>query len=291
MEAAVKALYETAFIIWNGLIGIALNLFTTSPKAAGGGSPYATVHTLYNSISQATIPVAACFFLIAIYKSVITTPSEQQLQRFLMDAIRYCIILFATGHLWEIMGYIISFADGITASMGSAGSMQLHMSGDLERIIHESLQLPAFELSAEWIAKLFEVIGSSTVLLIGGLTLILTMVASALSIISSAFQRILKPLIIMPFAGIALAMGAGGAEMSRSLWTYAKTFLGFCISGAMMVVIIKAGSSLCISLASTSMTAGTDIGRCIIITLQAAVTPIVIAGLVKSSDSIISRML
>ena len=273
------------------MIGMAMNLFTTSPRSAGGGSPYATVHTLYNSISRATIPIAACFFLIAIYKSVITTPSEQQLQRFLMDVIRNCIILFVAGHLWEILGYIISFADGITASIGSAGSMQLHLSGDLEAIIHESLQLPEFELSAEWIARLFEVIGSSVVLLIGGLTLILTMVASALSIISSAFQRILKPLIIMPFAGIAVAMGAGGAEVSRSLWTYTKTFLGFCISGAMMVVIIKCASTLCTSLAALPMAGTTDIGKCIIITLQAAVTPIVIAGLVKSSDSIISRML
>ena len=169
--------------------------------------------------------------------------------------------------------------------------MHLSMSGDLETIIHESLQLPEFELSAEWIARLFEVIGTSTVLLVGGITLILTMAARALSIISSAFQRILKPLIIMPFAGIALSMGAGGAEISRSLWTFGKTFLGFCISGAMMVVIIKCGSSLCTSLASASITGSTDIENAIIITLQAAITPIVVAGLVKSTDSIISRML
>ncbi|MBR4759451.1 MAG: hypothetical protein IK078_04805 [Lachnospiraceae bacterium] len=291
MEAAVMSLFESAFIIWNGLVRMAMTLFTTSPKAAAGGSPYATMHTLYNSISAATIPVTTCFFLIAIYKTVISTPSDQQLQRFFMDALRYCIILFVASHLWEILGYIIEFADGITASMGSATSLEPHMSGDLERIIHESLQLPAFELSAEWIARLFEVIGTSTVFLIGGLTLILTMVASALSIISSAFQRILKPLIIMPFAGIAVAMGAGGAEISRSLWTYFKTFLGFCISGAMMVVIIKCGSTLCTSLTSAAIHGSTDIENAIIITLQAAITPIVTAGLVKSTDSIISRML
>ncbi len=291
MEEAVKALYESAFVIWNALTGVAMTLFTTSPMRAGGGNPYAMAHTLYSSICAATIPVTTCFFIIAIYKTVITSPPDQQLQRFLMDAVRYCIILFVASHLWEIMGLVIEFADGITAAMGEAGDMEIHVSGDLERIIHESLILPEFELSAEWIARLFEVIGTSSVFLIGGLTLVLTMSASALSIISCAFQRILKPLIIMPFAGIAVAMGAGGAEISRSMWTYFKTFLGFCISGAMMVAVVKCGNMLCTNLASSAIDAGTDIGNAVIITLQAAITPIVTAALVKSTDHIISRML
>ncbi len=291
MEASVKALYEVSFSIWNALMKMAIDLFTTSPKTAGAGNPYAAAHSLYSSISAATIPIAACFFIIAIYRSVITTPSDQQLQRFLMDALRYCIILFVASHLWEILGYVIDFADGITRSMGSAVISEQHLSGDLENIIHESLQLPEFELSAEWIARLFEVIGTSTVLLVGGITLVLTMVASGLSIISSAFQRILKPLIIMPFAGIALAMGAGGAEIDRSMWSYFKTFLGFCISGAMMVVVIKSGCFLTTNLASTAIVGTTDIGDCIIMTLQAAITPIVTAGLVRGTDSAISRML
>ncbi|MCR5337544.1 MAG: hypothetical protein K6E75_03205 [Lachnospiraceae bacterium] len=291
MEAAVMALYETSFIIWNALMKIAIDLFTTSPKTAAGGSPYQAAYSLYSSIAAATIPIAACFFIIAIYRSVITTSPDQQLQRFLLDALRYCIILFVAAHLWEILGYVIDFSDGITKSMGSVTNTQQHLSGDLENIIHNSLQLPAFELSAEWIARLFEIIGSSTVLLVGGLTLVLTMVASGLSIISTAFQRILKPLIIMPFAGIAVAMGAGGAEIGRSMLSYFKTFLEFCISGAMMVVIIKCGGYLTTNLASMALVGDTDIGNCIIMTLQAAITPIVTAGLVRGTDSIISRML
>lgn len=55
----------------------------------------------------------------AVY-SVVTSPPEQQAQRFLMDAVRYCIILFVAAHLWEILGYIIEFSDGITSSLGTA---------------------------------------------------------------------------------------------------------------------------------------------------------------------------
>ena len=272
-------------------MGLAMTLFSTSPTSAAGGSPYGTVHSLYNSISAATIPIATCFFVIAIYKSVVTSPPEQQAQRFLMDAVRYCIILFVAAHLWEILGYIIEFSDGITSSLGTASGYTLSMGGDLERIIHDSLELPEFELSGEWIGKLFEALGCAALLLIGGVVLVLVMVASCLSIISSAFQRILKPLIIMPFAGIAVAMGAGGHEIGRSMLQFLKTFFGFCISGAMMVVIIKTGCTLCTDLVSAGLSGGSDIENCIMMTVQASITPIVIAGLVRGTDSIIARML
>lgn len=270
---------------------LAMTLFSTSPVTAAGGSPYGTVHSLYNSISAATIPIATCFFVIAIYKSVITSPPEQQAQRFLMDGVRYCIILFVAAHLWEILGYIIEFSDGITAGIGTASGYRLSMGGDLERIIHEALELPEFELSGEWIGKLFEALGCAALLLIGGVVLVLVMVASCLSIISSAFQRILKPLIIMPFAGIVAAMGAGGHEIGRSMFQFLKTFFGFCISGAMMVVIIKTGCTLCMNLISAGLEGNSDIENCIMMTVQASITPIVISGLVKGTDSVISRML
>ena len=82
METVVKALYNASFTIWNTLMGLAMTLFSTSPTSAAGGSPYGTVHSLYNSISAATIPIAISFFVIAIYKSVVTFPLEQQAQRF-----------------------------------------------------------------------------------------------------------------------------------------------------------------------------------------------------------------
>ena len=284
METVVKALYNASFAIWNTLIGIAMTIFRTSPTAVSGGSPYGIVHSLYTSISAATIPIATCFFVIAIYKSVVTAPPEQQAQRFLMDGVRYCIILFVAANLWQILGYIMEFSDVITATLGGGAGYMLSMDGDLERIISESLVLPEFELSGEWIGKLFETLGCCILLLIGGVVLLLVMVAS------SAFERILKPLVVMPCAGIAVAMGAGGPDVSRSMVQFLKTFFGFCISGAMMVVIIKTGCEMCTELVSDALYASNDIENCIMITVQASITPIVIAGLVKGTDGMIQRM-
>ena len=291
MEGVIKSLYDCSFTIWNALIKIAMTLFTTSPKTAGGGTPFATVHTMFNSISDATVPIATVFFIIAIYKTVVSSPPEQQAQRFLMDALRYCIILYIAANMWSIMGYIIDFSDGITSKMGTTSGYTLTVSGDIETIIDDTCGFPDFELSGEWLSSFWNAVGCSLLFMVGGLALIFIMVASCISIISSGFQRILKPLIILPFAGIAIAMGAGGHEISRSLVSYLKTFFGFCISGALMVICIKAGVTLCTTLVNFDLDGMSDIYKCVLITVQSAVTPIVISGLVKSTDSIVQRMM
>lgn len=290
MDGIVKALYNCAFQIWNALIEIAMTLFRTSPKTAAYGTPYATVHNLYNAISDATVPIATVFFIIAIYKSVVSAPPGQQALRFMQDALRYVMILFIAANMWSIMGYIIDFTDGITGKISATSGYTLSVSGDMESIIDSCLELPSFELSGEWLEKFWSTIGCSLLFLIGGIVLLFIMVASCLSIISSAFQRILKPLMILPFAGIAIALGAGGHDISRSLLTYIKTFFGFCISGALMVVAVKTGVSLCTNLVNFNLAGASNVYKCILITVQMAITPIVISGLVKGSDAITSRM-
>ena len=291
MIDVIKALYNCSFTIWNTLMQIAMTLFTTSPKSAGGGTPYSTVHTMFNAISDATVPIATVFFIIAIYKSVISAPPEQQAQRFLMDALRYCIILFVAANMWNIMGYIIDFSDGITSKMGTTSGYTLSVNSSLESIINSTCALPSFELTGEWFSKLWSVIGCSLLFMIAGIVLVFIMVASCISIISSGFQRILKPLIILPFAGIAIAMGAGGHDISRSLLQYIKTFFGFCISGALMVICVKTGVTLCTTLVNFNLAGSSDIYKVILITVQSAITPIVISGIVKGTDSIVQRMM
>ena len=58
-----------------------------------------------------------------------------------------------------------------------------------------------------------------------------------------------------------------------------------------MVVIIKTGCALCMNLISAGLEGNSDIENCIMMTVQASITPIVISGLVKGTDSVISRML
>lgn len=290
MAELIKSLYSASFYIWNNLISVAMTLFQTSPKSAAGGSSYGTISGIYNSIASATVPIATVFFIIALYKTVIQSPPEQQVTRFMMDAVKYCIILFISANLWQIMGWVIDFSDGITSAIGASGSYELTMNSTLSSCIDKSLTFPDFSLTSDCIKTYLEKVGSFLIFLISGSTMIFVMVASCISIISSAYQRILKPLIILPFSGIAVALGAGGHDTSRSLWQYAKTFLGYCLSGALMIICIKIGYTLCTTLVNFGLEGQSDIGKCILITVQALVTPVVIAGLVKGCDHMVHQM-
>lgn len=57
---------------------------------------------------------------------------------------------------------------------------------------------------------------------IAGIITLAIIVASAISIISSAYQRIIKPLAILPFSSIAVAMASGTSEANRVAVGYLK---------------------------------------------------------------------
>lgn len=57
-----------------------------------------------------------------------------------------------------------------------------------------------------------------------------------------------------------------------------------------MVAIIKTGCVMCTELVSNALYGTNDMENCIMITVQAAITPIADAGLVKGTDGMIQRM-
>ena len=290
MAELIKDLYSVSFFIWNNLIEVAMTLFQTSPKGVAGGGSYGTISGIYNSIAAATIPIATVFFIISLYKTMLQSPPEQQAQKFLMDAIKYCIILFIGSNLWQIMGWVIDFSDGVTSAIGTSGSYKLEVDSSLSKYIEETLKFPDFSLTSDCVKAYLEKVGCFLIFMISGTAMIFIMVASCISIISSAYQRILKPLVILPFSAIAIALGAGSHEGARSMWQYVKTFLGYCLSGALMIICIKVGYTLCTTLVNFNLDGQTDIARCILITVQSAVTPIVISGLIKGCDHMVHQM-
>lgn len=293
----IESVYKVAYGIWNTLIGIAMTLFTTSPVNANG-DVYKTTHTLYSSISNIAIPIAIVFFLIAICKDVISCSPEQQIKRFLGDSIKFGIMVGILVNLWLVMGYTMQIADGITDKLGSATSYTLEMSDDLENVIAEAYTKPSVDihltsfgsdlkqLLSEWADYLM----THLLFFLASLITLIIIIASCISILSSAFQRIVKPLAILPFSSIAVAMGAGSGESARVMTSYLKTFFGFCISGAFMVICVKLGVALTsgglIAFEYDSLTLHEKV---LYISVQNAITPIVIAGLIKGSDSVLQR--
>ena len=124
-----------------------------------------------------------------------------------------------------------------------------------------------------------------------GLGTLVVIIGSAITILSSAYQRIIKPLAILPFSSISMAMAAGTEEGGRTAMNFVRTLFGFAISGAFMVICIKLGVSLTsggmigFDLASMSM-----FEKIIYISVQNMLTPIIIAGLVNGADSVVQRI-
>lgn len=294
-------IFNTAYSIWNSLIKTAMELFTTSPTAANG-SVYSTCKILFNSISDIAIPIAIVFFLLAICKDVIAAPAEQQLKKLFSSGLKFCILVGVLINLWDVMGYIIQIADGVTDAMASEGiaTYKMEISDDLKNILTEvnnlapttQIHFTSFGSDLISFAKEFlEIAITRLLFFIAAIITLFVIVASGISIISSAYQRILKPLVILPFASITVALASGSHEAERVSSSYLKTFFGLCLSGAFMVVSVKLGVALTNG-GFISPPAGASVNtKVLFISIQNMVTPTIIAGLVKTTDSTIGRFL
>lgn len=306
-QLSTESVYNVGFDIWNKLMEIAITMFTTSPSAASG-DVYSIIKTLYDSIRSISVPLCTVFFLIAIIKDVLATDPQQASRKLAYQTIKYAVFLGMLANLWEIMGGLMAVADGITDAMGSASAVEMTASSDLTTLITEVNALAPVTVHSQdftimgagtWLKESLQIFEEKTQIMmfkgaffISGIVFVGTIIACCLSILSAAFQRILKPLVIMPFSAITVALAAGTPEAERVATSYLKTFFGFCLSGAFMVVCVNIGTAM--SNGGLIVFDITDMdltSRMIYICLQNVITPIVIAGLVKSVDSIIGRFL
>lgn len=295
-----ESVFNTAYGIWNSLVSLAMTLFTTSPTASNS-SVYSTCRLMYNAITDISLPIAIVFFLIAICKDVVSSPPDQQVRKFFGDALKFCILIGILANLWDVMGYIMQIADGVTDKLSSNGSATylMSMSGDLSSVIADvedlapqtEIHFTSFGTDLIAFAKEYlEIAMTKLLFFIASIVTLGIMVASCISILSSAFQRILKPLAILPFSSITVALASGSHEAERVTTGYIKTFFGFCISGAFMVICVKLGTALTNGgLIAFDFASLSTNEKLLYISVQNMITPIVIAGLVKTADSVIGR--
>ena len=286
-------IYETAYDLWNQLMDIAMTLFTTSPTTAANGLLYTTAHNFFLAIQSVSVPIAVILFLFAIIKEVNLSPPEQQLNRLAMRTIDFAIVIGIVLNLWTVLGAIMGVTDGITAKFATA-DYEIEVSDQLKEVmkaLEESKPDVTKTSITESIGDLMSYLGNFLLFFLGAVATLIAVLASGISIITSGFQRIIKPLVLLPFSTITVAMGAGEPEEQRVMHSYIKTFIGLCLSGAMMVICVRMGADLSSALISFEFE-DLDMTRAILyISVQNAITPMMIAGLVKSVDGLISRFM
>jgi len=306
MYDAASALYNAATTLWDNFINIAMQLFKTSPLTVNG-SVYSIAHSCFNALASISLPLAIVFFLIAILKEVISSPPEQQARRFLFSALKFGIIVGIIANLWTIMGVIVEISDGITNAVG-AGDVSLSIPTDLDSIVKTICEKEAsppgpfndpidFVLRigdelARWFSETISFLLQKIVVIITAFATLILIISSGITILNCAFQRIIKPLVLLPFSTITIAAAAGSGEVERISTSYLKSFFGLCISGAFMIICIKLGSALINGgLIQINGGGGSDMLSFLFLAVQFAVTPLVIAGLIKNVDGMIARFL
>lgn len=296
-----ESVFNTAYGIWNSLVSLAMTLFTTSPTAANS-SVYSTCRLMYNAITDISLPIAIVFFLIAICKDVVSSPPDQQVRKFFGDGLKFCILIGILANLWDVMGYIMQIADGITDKVASNASAtyEMEMSDELKNIITEvnnlapTTQIHFTSFGSDLIAFAKEFLDIAMTRLLFFIAAIITLgviVAVCISIINCSYQRILKPLVILPFSSITVAMASGSHEAERVATSYLKTFFGLCLSGAFMVVSVKLGVALANGGFISPPGDASINTKVLFMAVENMVTPTIIAGLVKITDSTIARFL
>ncbi|MCR4567802.1 MAG: hypothetical protein K5769_07105 [Pseudobutyrivibrio sp.] len=309
-------LYEKAFEIFK--IFLSLMQF---PALAGDGAGAAAdanqkdwhdvwdvAKTCFDALKGITIPVATIFFIIAIYKSVISKPGEEQPKQFLLEAIRFVIILFITENLFTILSLITEFSEQLTSAvLAENGGNKVEKStfwDDGIKVIlaaisnNEKEGNPKFsDLINGDILVFCEKIFTFLVYFLGGLVTLLTFVSSGYTIVMATVQRIVKPIIMMPFSTIVIGIGAASSEGERMIWHYAKSFLGYCLSGVFILMAVKMGLSLAgldlfnlPGVVPEPKEEGEFVMSAIVALFRVNLPVLITAGLVKSADSFMDKI-
>lgn len=304
LESLILNLYTAGFNIWNTLVEFSVGLFKTDPMTANGSVSY-TIYSLWSALRCFSVPIAVIFFLIAIIKDTVSAPPEQSATRLLLDTTKCAALAIVINNLWTIMQGVCSVTDLITQKIANGSvignSYKLYISNtcikdNIETVLEQAKPDDGFITDiitnglGQTLMSWLYYIGVNLLFLIAALVTLVIIVAAGISIVNAAFQRIIKPLAIIPFSSITVAMGAGTPEASRVTSQYFRSLFGLLLSGSFMIIAVKIGVTLISTndiLANISSTSPMQLA--LIYSIKVAVLPLIIAGLVKGADSILGR--
>lgn len=293
----MKSIYELAFWLWSAFMDASTELFTLDPMGSGGklNGALSAVHKAYDAISDIAIPLATVCCILALLKIVISTAPQHQARAFLGSGLKFGIIVGFAANMWTIMSFISAICTGVIDNIhSSAGAAYGTLSFNSK--MQDILQMIEDNINNLNIVDVFNGTLFHTIMIwllgsILALVYLVIVVACAISITMTAFQRLFKPLIILPFSTIAIATGAGGPEVGKTLSQYIRTYIGFVLSGAVMVLAISLAASFGSMIDLGAFATDDDMAKLVLGSIEMALIPVVTTGLIKGADQIISKAL
>lgn len=325
----IQGIYDAGFSVWDTICGFAIKFITANPftvsyigngtSSMSVGGFRGVVQGAYNALLDITIPIAIVLFLIALFKIVISTPPNQQMYAFIGSAIKFGIIIALAANMWTILTEVSRVCAGVVVAVSdSAGGnfsvVNLVMPDDVYKVLTEGWKnnFSPYAAAADYIKENYAFLNLNGAVdvaagilsikdwgeralatMIGfffAVAFFIVCVACSVIILLTVFKRFIKPLIIAPFSVIAIATGAGGSEASRSMWAFFRTFIGFILSGAIMVLGFAVGTTIA-NMIDFGVTSAEPIKFAVLGSLKMMIQPMLVTGIVKGADSIMSKAL
>ncbi|MCR4567801.1 MAG: hypothetical protein K5769_07100 [Pseudobutyrivibrio sp.] len=259
---------------------------------------WALVKSFFDSLLEFTIPIATVFFIIAIYKSVISKPADEQAKELVVNVIRYAVILVVSLHLFEIMEWFMKLMEDITFSFYS-GHKQTNKDFFNSGLGTINAALNGYEPPSVWdlfqgkFRPFCDSIFTYVLYFLGGLLTLYTFVSSGYSMLMVSIHRIFKPIMMVPFSTIILGIGTCSGEGDRMLWRFFKNLLGLGLSGVFILIALKIGSyiegkDLFANL--TTVAGKSSEAKAIVALININIPVVLTTGLVKSADSFMGKI-
>ena len=312
----LEKLYKVAFGLLNNLLK-AMEFPHVSERSDGNWVKlWDAAHGCFEIMYDVATPVATIFFLIAIYKAVVSKPPEEQPKKFLEEALRYIFIIFIISNLFNFLTLITKSADDVTDAIMDVQTMNpsvgdpktdakykvydiSYYGSPIEKTItkfsstdKDSHKIKDYEKKkiSEFFCDMFEYI----ILFFGGLGTIIVFGVAGYTIVMATIERVIKPLAMLPFSTIVVGMGACAGSGERTVAQFTKKLIGFSLSGVFIIMALKFGSvtanmklfdiNTALNLKEGSLMAA--IAGILHVNLPVIMT----TGLVKSSENFMDKM-
>lgn len=288
-------IYGVGFDFWNNIAGMAMGMFKDNPKTWAEGLAFDTMLGVYKGMKSVLIPLMVGFFFIKLLKELLSAPWEQVYRKFLTNVAHFAIMLVIILNLWDITGMVIDVASvcnvaiikatengsktrpnidkGEEKDNNNKDAWKMHM----DKTFKEKIE----EICSE--GKFVEKLIANILLLIVSAFSAGIFIMSSFSILKFAYVRLLKPLIMLPFAGLAVALSVGTEKMAQTTFNFYKSIVLFCLSGAYMSLCLCMAKFLTnIAWIQTAEHESFWFTLSIMIA-QGILTPTIISGLIKEA--------
>lgn len=316
MESICNSFLNIGYRVWNVIVGeLAWGLFKNNPREAlpdAGGVPFYTgvIEKVLDTMMSIMVPLLLLFFFLKILKELITTPWEQFYKKILYSFLHFLLISWLCLNIKTVNNTFIDCTQLVADQLLSSFSNRTVSEnvnpnprhGELD-VADEEYTIPGIDIQMKFessgdpqLKKACEELDKENFLVraIGYVMIMLACMGAALAwgssaiiILKAAYTRLLKPLIMLPLSGIAIAMSAGSENMGRTTYAFYKQIAIFILAGPFMGLCIAAAKYLNFTIPADS---GASALTCVLLMVATIIIrPMIIAGLVKEASNTIQQ--